>query len=148
MSIGAITRLQPDRLDQLEALLVSNKLPADDCAEQAGSFYGLFDEGLLVAAGGLEAAGKYALLRSLVVHPDYRGQGLARQLSEFLLQQARAQQKAAVYLLTETAAAYFEKLGFSHVARSQVPAEIANTRQFASLCPDNASCLMADLSAG
>ena len=146
MSIGPITRLSPDRLHQLESLLVSNNLPADDCADHADCFYGMFDNDCLVAAGGLETAGQYALLRSVVVHPQYRGRGLARVMSEFLLQQARSQNIAAVYLLTETAAAYFEKLGFSLVARTQVPAEIANTRQFSSLCPDSASCLMTDLS--
>ena len=148
MSIGPITRLSTDRLHQLESLLVSNNLPADDCVDRADCFYGMFDNDRLVAAGGLETVGPYALLRSVVVHPQYRGRGVARVMSEFLLQQARSQNIAAVYLLTETAAAYFEKLGFSHVTRTQVPAEIANTRQFSSLCPDSASCLMTELSTG
>jgi len=145
MSIGPIISLPPDRLPQLEALLSASGLPADDCAEQAEIFYALIDDDRLVAAGGLESAGQYALLRSLVVHPDYRARGLARVLCEFLLRRAREQNLAAVYLLTETAAAYFENLGFERLARQRVPVEIQRTRQFSSLCPDSADCLVCDL---
>ena len=145
MSIGPITSLPPDRLPQLEALLSASGLPADDCAEQAEIFYALIDDGQLVAAGGLEKAGEYALLRSLVVHPDYRARGLARVLCEFLLRRAREQKMTAVYLLTETATAYFENLGFKQVERLQVPVEIQRTRQFSLLCPDSAACLVREL---
>jgi N-acetylglutamate synthase-like GNAT family acetyltransferase len=145
MPFGTIVWLQPEHLNQLEALLNCNGLPAEDCAEQGDIFCGIFDNDELIAAGGLEAAADYSLLRSIVVKPHYRGGGLARAITEFLLEQARSQGKTAVYLLTETAAEYFENLGFSPVARSQVPAAIASTRQFSSLCPDSASCLMTDL---
>ena len=147
MTIGEIVSLPFDCLPQLESLLAANGLPADDCAEQADIFYGIFDDGRLIAAGGLETAGDYALLRSIVVHPDYRGRRLARALCDFLLQRARGQEKIAVYLLTESAAGYFEKAGFVHQSRTQVPAEIAETRQFAALCPESASCLKLDLAA-
>lgn len=145
MPIGPIVRLRSEDLNQLEALLVSNGLPTEDCAEQGDIFYGIFDGDKLIAAGGLEAAAGYSLLRSVVVKSGYRGRGLARMIAEFLLEQARSQGGVAVYLLTETAAEYFEKLGFSHVARAQVPSAIAATRQFHSLCPDSASCLMIQL---
>ena len=145
MPIGPIVRLRSEDLNQLEALLSSNGLPAEDCAEQGDIFYGIFDGDELIAAGGLEAAAGYSLLRSIVVKPDYRRRGLARMLAEFLLEQARSQGRAAVYLLTETAAEYFEKLGFSRVARVQVPPAIAATRQFSSLCPDTATCLVLEL---
>jgi N-acetylglutamate synthase-like GNAT family acetyltransferase len=146
MPIGPIVRLRPAHLNQLEALLASNGLPAEDCAEQGDIFCGIFDRDELLAAGGLEAAADYCLLRSIVVKPHYHGRGLGRAIAEFLLEQARAQGKVAVYLLTETAAEYFEKLGFSQVERAHVPAAIASTRQFSSLCPDSARCLMTDLS--
>ena len=141
MTIGTIVSLAPDRLAQLESLLSANGLPADDCAEPDNNFFGIYDGDRLVAAGGLENAGDYALLRSLVVHPDYRDRGLARGLCRYLLEQAREQRKSRIYLLTETAAAYFEKIGFERQSRTAVPVEIAQTRQFAALCPDTADCL-------
>lgn len=145
MSFGPVTRLHSEHLEQLETLLAANDLPIDDCAEQADIFYGIFNAGELIAAGGLEAAGDYSLLRSIVVKPRYRDRGLARRIAEFLLEQAQSQDRAAVYLLTESAGTYFEKLGFRQVARDQVPQAITHTRQFSSLCPDSASCLMTDL---
>lgn len=146
MSTGPIVRLRCEHLHQLEALLSSNGLPADDCAEQGDIFCGIFDADELIAGGGLEPAGDYSLLRSVVVKPSCRGRGLARVISEYLLEQARSQGRTSVYLLTESAENYFENLGFVRVARKKVPQAIAETRQFASLCPDSASCLMTDLS--
>jgi len=146
MPLGPIVWLQTGYLDQLEALLIGNGLPAEDCALPENLFCGIFDQDELIAAGGLQAAADYSLLRSIVVKPHYRDRGLARSISEFLLERARSQGYVAIYLLTETAAGYFDNLGFEHVTRASVPAAIAATQQFSSLCPDSASCLMMDLS--
>ncbi|HKJ52616.1 MAG TPA: arsenic resistance N-acetyltransferase ArsN2 [Gammaproteobacteria bacterium] len=142
MPAGPIVRLRQEQLPQLEALLAANALPASDCAEQSENFYGIFDRDRLVAAGGLQPAGEYFLLRSLVVDPACRGRGLARLLSEFLLDRAEAEAGIAVYLLTESALEYFIRLGFETAEREQVPEAVSRTRQFASLCPDEARCLM------
>ena len=147
MPFSPIVRLQPANLARLEALLRQNNLPAQDCAAQAQNFYGIFDGDELIAAGGLEPAADYALLRSVVVKKQYRDSGLARKISEYLIGVAEAEGKQAVYLLTETAEKYFEKLGFWSVDRAQVPLEITQTRQFTSLCPDTANCMVLMFSA-
>jgi N-acetylglutamate synthase-like GNAT family acetyltransferase len=141
MSTGPIVRLRQEQLPQLEALLAASGLPNEDCAEQRENFYGIFEQDRLLAAGGLQPAGEYFLLRSLVVDPACRGRGLARALAEFLLDRAEAEAGTAVYLLTETAAEYFARLGFEPAEREQVPEALARTRQFAALCPDEARCL-------
>ena len=138
----AIAPLKPSQLSELRALLEANGLPADDCAEQADNFFGIVERGRLIAAGGLQPAAQYFLLRSLVVDESCRGRGLARALTEFLLARAAAAGCPAVYLLTENAADYFAGLGFEGVAREQVPAAIRQTRQFSSLCPDDARCMV------
>ena len=99
-----ITDLDPADLPRLESLLTSQGLPADDCRQQLEHFVAVYDGARLIAAGGLEPAGDCALLRSLVVVPDRRGQGLGAGLTEYLLERGRARQFEAVYLLTETAA--------------------------------------------
>jgi amino-acid N-acetyltransferase len=147
MPASSIVRLQPANLAQLEELLCQNNLPTQDCAAQAQNFYGIFDGDELIAAGGLEPAADYSLLRSVVVKEQYRASGLARSISEYLISLAEARGKKAVYLLTETAETYFERLGFSSVDRAQVPLEIIQTRQFTSLCPDTASCMILTFSA-
>ena len=136
-----ITDLDPADLPRLESLLQSQGLPADDCRQQLEHFVAVYDGERLIAAGGLEPAGDCGLLRSLVVAPERRGRGLGRCLTDFLLQRARERNLEAVYLLTETAGGYFPRHGFEPVERSEVPAAIAATRQFASLCPDSAICL-------
>ena len=141
-SADAIVRLDSARLPRLRGLLEASHLPADDCDEQADNFYAIFDRDRLLAAGGLQPAGDYFLLRSLVVDEACRGRGLARVLAEFLLSTAEQAGSPAVYLLTETAADYFIRLGFETVARELVPADVRQTRQFASLCPDDARCMV------
>ena len=145
MSLSSIGRLHPANLAQLEALLRHNNLPVQDCAAQAQNFFGIFDGDELIAAGGLEPAGNYALLRSVVVKEQYRSSGLARSISRYLIDLAEADRKKAVYLLTESAGSYFQKLGFKPLPRADVPPAIAQTRQFSILCPDTASCLVMPL---
>ena len=76
---------------------------------------------------------------------ELRLRSLARLMADCLLQQAEAEGRAAVYLLTETAAGYFSGLGFRIVERRDVPPAISRTRQFSSLCPDSASCMVLPL---
>ena len=145
MSCDEIVPLRRNDLAQLEALLRANQLPADDCAAQAHRFCAIYAGDQLVAAGAIEEVEQYGLLRSVVVREDCRGMGLARNITAHLLQQARAEGRLAIYLLTETAEAYFAALGFSLMPRSDVPAALTHTRQFSSLCPDSASCLCRQL---
>lgn len=141
MPVGSIVKLRASDLAQLENLLIRNGLPAEDCAEGAQNFYGIFDRAILVAAGGLETADNDALLRSVVVHEQYRGRGLAASITDFLIGRAISEGRGAVYLLTETAEDYFLKLGFVRIDRAAVPRAISQTRQFTTLCPESASCL-------
>jgi len=145
---GHIVSLRVADLEQLQALLRANHLPADDCGEQASIFCAIYHAGELIAAGGVEPAGEYALLRSVVGRADHRGKGLARAITGHLLRQAAAEGRVAIYLLTETAADYFTGLGFTAIARSEVPLPITRTRQFSTLCPDSASCLCLPLPRG
>jgi len=145
---GDIVKLRPRDLPQLRALLRANHLPDDDCGERLPDFRAIYHAGELIAAGGLEPAGEYALLRSLVVRTDHRGKGLAQAITGHLLREAEAEGRAAVYLLTETAADYFSRRGFTAIARSEVPLPITRTRQFSALCPDSASCLYLRLPRG
>lgn len=141
MFCAEIVQLRCADLAQLEALLRENQLPAADCAEQAHRFCAIYKGDQLIAAGAIEAVEQYGLLRSVVVREDCRGMGLAGTITAHLLQQAGAEGRLAIYLLTETAEAYFAALGFALVARTDVPLALTRTRQFSTLCPDSASCM-------
>ncbi len=140
MSSTIVTLRRAD-LAQLEALLQDNHLPTEDCAEQAQHYCASYAGDELIAAGAIEPVGQCGLLRSVVVREDYRGRGLARRITTHLLNQARDEGRVAIYLLTETAQTYFGDLGFVTMARADVPKAVSLTRQFASLCPDSASCM-------
>ena len=116
MPVETIVKLHPVSLAHLEALLSQNHLPTQDCVEQMQNFYGMFAGDELIAAGGLEPAEDYALLRSVVVKTQYRAMGLAQKIVEYLLDLAESENRLAVYLLTETAGSYFQKLGFKPIS--------------------------------
>ncbi len=121
---------------QLEQLLASCDLPvADLTTSQALQLFGAFADAELVGVVGLEMYPSVALLRSLAVAPALRGKGLGDRLVRFAEQRAEAQGVASVYLLTTTAASYFEKRGYAVATRSDAPEAIRATTQFSGMCP-------------
>jgi L-amino acid N-acyltransferase YncA len=128
----------------LRALLLANGLP----------LAGLEDAELWVyknAAGeiegviGLERHGELGLLRSLAVMPRARRQGLGRALGQHAIREARAGGLDELYLLTLTAEAFFETLGFMSLPRAQAPAELMVSAEFLGACPDSATLMTLSL---
>jgi amino-acid N-acetyltransferase len=94
--------------------------------------------GALEGVVGLEIEGGDALLRSLTVAPAHRGTGLGRQLVAAAERDAVAHGVQRIYLLTTTAADFFERLGYRRLPREEAPAAIRATSEFRSLCPASA----------
>ena len=103
------------------------------------------ENGATVGAVGVELYGKTGLLRSLVVHPSYRGRGLGKQLTSEIETYARGLGVKTLFLLTMTAADFFPRLGYQPILRSDVPQSIAETFEFKSACPVSAVCLYKNL---
>jgi N-acetylglutamate synthase-like GNAT family acetyltransferase len=127
-----------DDLPAMEALLVTEGLPTGGVAEGITHFRVLDNGDSIVAAAGIEPHGASALLRSVVVAPEHRGRGLARRLTEALVQHARELGHDSLYLLTMDADAHFAALGFVRVARDEAPEEIRTSQQYREQCPDTA----------
>lgn len=87
---------------------------------------------------GLELLGTEALLRSLAVDAAARGSGGGRALVAAAEQHARDSGVCSIYLLTTTAGAYFERLGYARADREAAPPAIRLTREFGELCPASA----------
>ena len=100
----------------------------------------------LVGVAGLEVYGSNSLLRSLAVDEEHRSRGLGARLVDAIEAEARSRGVTALYLLTTTAAGFFERLGYTAHERAAVPDSIAATAEFSSLCPGTAHCLWRDLS--
>jgi amino-acid N-acetyltransferase len=47
----------------------------------------------------------------------------------------------SVYLLTQTAATLFSKVGFATIPRSEVPRKIQRSVEFTTLCPETATAM-------
>ncbi len=135
--------LLPSDFSAVVRLLEAGSLSSDDLTpDDMDSFLGIVKEDALAAVGGLQLFGSEALMRSVVTDPDSRGRGYARRIARQLESDARRRGVRAIYLLTETAATFFESLGYRLESRAKAPASIAATDQFAKLCPDSAGFMI------
>ena len=129
-------------LDEVRALVASCDLPTEGLADHVpGGHVVARRAGALVGTAGLEVHGAAAVLRSVAVAPAARGTGLGVALTADRLVEARRQGVDAVYLLTTTAADFYRRFGFAPFSRADVPAEVAASPEFASVCPSSATCL-------
>jgi amino-acid N-acetyltransferase len=120
-------------------LLRQSDLPEKGVAAGFGHYFVVHDDMQLVGLAGLEIHGDDGLLRSVVVTPDYRGQGLAKSLVAAAVERAKRLDLAALYLLTTTARDYFAKQGFADCPRDAAPEAIRASWEFQTGCPTTAA---------
>ncbi len=123
-------------------------LPEKGVADAFGHYFVVRDDGQLVGLAGLELCGEDGLLRSVVVEPGYRGQGLANKLVEATVERARRLNLRALYLLTTTARDYFARRGFLDSPRDQAPEAIRASWEFSTGCPTTSAFMKRVLSRG
>lgn len=133
-----LKKATPGIVPALQRFLTDMKLPVSDLPADLSGFTLAFDGDELVGAAGMELLGRIGLLRSVAVAETHRSKQLGRQLFAAALDHARGHGVQEVFLITNTADAYFEKNGFQRVDRGEVPDEIAETAQFSGLCPSSA----------
>ena len=132
-----IASVTAEQLPSVIALLAAANLPTSDISAESIALFGAFEGDRLVGTIGLERVGDLGLLRSLAVEPDRRGSGIARSLYERLLAEASRAGVTELYCLTTTADAYFTRLGFGFVPRTEAPKAIQGTAEFSTLCPSS-----------
>jgi amino-acid N-acetyltransferase len=142
VTAGLPRQAEAHDLPELVALLAECALPFGDLTEtHLREFLVCRDGGRLVATAGLELCDDAVLLRSLAVAATHRGRGLATRLVDALERRARAKRQRVMFLLTKTVPGFFAARGFRPVERQLVPAAIATTTEFRSLCPASALCM-------
>lgn len=130
---------RPHELPEALALIGRAQLHEQGVAERWGHYFVVReDDGRVVGVAGLEVHGEDALLRSVAVDADYRGQGIARELVGAALERARVLRLRAVYLLTTGAEDYFVRHGFAACAREEAPPAVRESWEFRSGCPKTA----------
>jgi amino-acid N-acetyltransferase len=121
-------------------LLWRSGLPESDVSSASlQNFLVLRDSERLVGVVGLEIGAGVALLRSLAVDPAGRRQGAGVLLSASAERLAREREVSDLFLLTTTAAPFFERRGYRMADRAAAPAFIRSTTQFSGLCPSTAA---------
>lgn len=130
-----LERAKPEDLQKLESFLVEISLPTVGLRDCCQNFFIAMDErGLWSGIAGYELYNRSALLRSVAVRTDMRGQGCGQTLVEAVLEDMRKRGVRNVYLLTETAESYFKRLGFESITRDRLPQEVKKSAEFSECC--------------
>lgn len=123
-------------------LLRSAGLPTADLDDaHRDRFLAVRDGVAVVGCVAVEPYGEAGLLRSLAVAADARGRGLGARLVDAAEARARAAGLRTLYLLTTTAAPFFETRGYAAADRSDVPDAVRQSAEFAGVCPASAVCM-------
>ncbi len=131
-----------DDLEAVRELLGQVRLPEDGLEDQFGENYVVAEgDGKIIGSAGVEVYGRYGLLRSVAVSPDWQGSRIGRSLILERLYWAKAHGLVSMFALTTTPR-YFERLGFQMVDRNSIPAGIRFSREFTSVCPETAPALV------
>jgi amino-acid N-acetyltransferase len=133
---------QPSDLPEILALLDECGLPEAGLRCNPGTLILAARAGeRLVGCAALEVHGEHALLRSVAVAANRRGEGLGDQIVEAALELACRLRVVEVYLLTDSAEGFFAHQGFEPVDRSRVPSAVAGSPGFTSCRCVDATCM-------
>lgn len=128
------------------ALLKASDLPTADLTDDhMRHFFHSGPAAAPTALVGVELFGASALLRSLVVAPAHRSNGLGAILVGHAENFARQEGARSIYLLTTTAESFFKHRGYVAADRETAPGEIRATREFSDICPASSAFLVKHL---
>lgn len=127
-------------------LLKTADLLTEGVEEHIETFVKLVHKEMLVGTAGMEVYGQNALLRSVALSPNVRGQGHGKRLVNAILKRAQEMGISELYLLTETAQNFFTSLHFETIPRTEADTAVQRSEQFQSLCPDSATCMRLKIS--
>jgi amino-acid N-acetyltransferase len=113
-------------------------LPLDGLGDVATDLFIAFDGEDLVGVAALELHGPHALLRSVAVVSNRRGEGIGSLLVDAAEAYAAETGIDGIYLLTDTAAAFFAERGYQVIARDAGPAPVMSSVEWAVACGDTA----------
>ena len=133
-----IERAGPDDLGAIERLLVASNLPLDGARDAFAAGIVARQRGEVVGAAAVEPYGPAGLLRSVVVEPSMRSTGIGGTLVASSEALARDLGVRELYLLTDTAEAWFERRGYRVIERDAVPEPVRGSIEFTTACSTTA----------
>jgi N-acetylglutamate synthase-like GNAT family acetyltransferase len=142
-------RFRPARRGDTRAvadLLVSSSLAAAGVQSRMGSTLVCErPEGGLAATASVEQSNGLGLLRSVAVAPDLRGSGLGMLAVGAAVRAGRNHGLKRVFLFTDTASAFFERLGFHALNRDDLPDPIRLWSQAREECAASAIAMVTEV---
>ena len=130
---------------QVCSLLQSESLPTIDLERDLPHFFVKTINEEIVGSIGMEHYGESGLLRSMLVRPTFRNKGIASELVNHLSHYARDHGVRKLFLITNTAEDYFQRMGFTKVPREKVEKEVLQSKEFNGLCPATSAIMMKEL---
>jgi len=133
-------------LPAVENLLASASLPTIGVTDHFPAGYVVAEgpEGI-VGAAGIEPFGGCGLLRSVAVDPAARRKGIGADLVRERMRWAHSNGIADLYLLTTSAAPWFEPFGFRVIARSELPRALDESAEVRTACCASAAAMRVHL---
>jgi amino-acid N-acetyltransferase len=132
--------------ETIRIILESQKLPTESVGTGITEFYLANDNAAIVGIAGYEYYGEDALLRSVAVPTSLQNKGIGSQIVDWMIALAKQKGIKRIILLTETAAIFFAKKGFTTVDRSTIiNAALKQSSQFGGCCCSSAICMMLEL---
>ena len=126
---------QPSEAGVKRLLSLTNLNGSDLTPEHLKHFFGLGTKEEPEGVVGLELFDTVGLLRSLAVVPSRQRAGLGLKLVAHAEDYARSHGIKSLYLLTNTAEAFFMQRGYQRSRRDDAPAAIRETKEFSEICP-------------
>ena len=120
----------PDDLPGIEALLAECELSTDGVREHLDRFRVALLGGEIVGCAGVERYDDAGLLRSVATRTSCRGRGVATGLCRQVMETSGGEGIRTLYLLTETAERYFQRLGFQTIPRESADERLTVSSQF------------------
>lgn len=130
-----VNNLNEQEREDLKHLLSSNQLCFNDINEQGVHLFGVNLKDEHIGYFGYQLFDNLALFRSMVVIVEARNKGYGTLIWQQANKKLLAEGIKEVYLLTNTAAPFFSKQGFTEVPRASAPEAISATTEFKEFCP-------------
>jgi amino-acid N-acetyltransferase len=146
--VTSIERAKPADRAAIEALLAASGLPLVGLELALGTAVVAREGSNVVGVAAVEPYGTVGLLRSVAVTATLRGTGLGRGLVTAAESFAAESGIETLFLLTETAAEWFPRLGYEASDRAAVPNALASSPEFTDACPESAAVFRKMIAAG
>jgi amino-acid N-acetyltransferase len=141
----SLTKAQPEDLEGIIQLLRSSNRTVEGVRSNLENFFVVRDGGKLIGVAGLEYYGASALMRSVAVSDQHRGEGIGHSLVERCIAKSKELKIQHLYLLTETAEKFMRRFGFMRVDKGLVDSRLQASEEFKGACPDTAVAMLLEL---